>query len=213
MVRQRTASAPRRRPAGSGLERAGEGRPWRAGHPCRGNAARTRPGELAAVLELLVPERIDSGTTMTLCSLTSWSVRSQALSVTYGRGHARVCHGGGATQEGARRAAAAWRRTPAPADRILPAVTMRRAGSNRSNRSNGRTVGRPADGPGVRCDRPDGRRRRCASWRRPSQITTAPKVSPPARTEPTTRVSSPVTLVDEERLDTTRTRFPWARRR
>src|SRR5580704_14458796 len=28
------------------------------------------------------PKRMDSGTTMTLCSLTSWSVRSQALSVT-----------------------------------------------------------------------------------------------------------------------------------
>ena len=46
------------------------------------------------------------------------------------------------------------------------------------------------------------------SWRRPSQITTAPKVRPPATTEPTTRASSPATLVDPERLDTTSTTTP-----
>ena len=42
-----------------------------------------------------VPKRMVSGTTMTLCSLTSWSVRSQALSVTmWTPGMQGVLHGG-----------------------------------------------------------------------------------------------------------------------
>ena len=49
------------------------------------------------------PKRMVSGTTMTLCSLTSWSVRSQALSVTmWTPGMQGVCHGAGPSRRGGR---------------------------------------------------------------------------------------------------------------
>ena len=50
------------------------------------------------------PKRMVSGTTMTLCSLTSWSVRSQALSVTmWTPGMHGVCHGGAGAEQAPRR--------------------------------------------------------------------------------------------------------------
>ena len=119
-------------------------------------------------------------------------------------GHARVCHGGAVRpREGARRAGAAIRRRP------------RSGGSNPACRDDatrrvepggpsGRTGPRGAVGAGWGRPGRDGGRR-CVSWRRPSQITTAPKVRPPATTEPTTRASRPATVVDAERLDTTST--------
>ena len=139
-----------------GLEGArGRGGGLGQSRPCRGSAPRTRPGvSWRRSSSSSLPKRMVSGTTTTLCSLTSWSVRSQALSVTM------------------------W--TPGMAGSLPRLAGHERARPGRHGpgvgsgaiRDDARRVERDAAGRGGGSGGGGGGgRRRAASWRRPSQIT------------------------------------------
>src|SRR5580698_3169554 len=119
MVRQRTASAPSSAACWKAAWNApGEGAAVEGRSPLPRQRSQNSAGlSWRRSSSSWSPKRMDSGTTMTLCSLTSWSVRSQALSVTMWTPgmHESATEGGRRPGTAARRASAARRMTPAAA--------------------------------------------------------------------------------------------------